>query len=382
MAIGKAALFEWLRDQRGYREGPRSNQQKYSPSVPGLEWSNYQPWCATFTCAGFLAAGGRPNVDFPLTASCLQQVAWGRARGRLYSRAKSGDLMMIGPGGGTHVEIVVRVSGAYVTTIGGNTSGSWGGDYANGDGVYQKTRSMASAYAYVRPRYGTSTRTIEGEDDVPDFSWYSAGEGQVLQPGQWTTLELSNKQGAGKGKYWSVVFGESVYNLAAMAVLDGTDLPEGAEVQMRASHYEKRGGVDLPDGILKRGASGAKVRRVQEWLDEHGYDLGRWGTDGKYGGTTEDAVEAFQRDAGLFEDGEYGPNTEEAMEEKSGTGSWEINLDHAIGTPSIHAGGNCHVAYHLPEKVLKGHRVRVRVVQYGDKPVKVKSAHVYLHEWK
>lgn len=165
MAINKAALFEWLRDQRGYREGPRSNQQKYSPSVPGLEWSNFQPWCATFTCAGFLAAGGRANVDFPLTASCLQQVAWGRSRGRLHSRAKSGDLMMIGPGGGTHVEIVVKISGRYVTTIGGNTSGSWGGNYANGNGVYQKTRSMASAYGYVRPYYGKSSASggIEGD---------------------------------------------------------------------------------------------------------------------------------------------------------------------------------------------------------------------------
>jgi len=71
-------VVEIAHGELGYRE-TGNNHQKYSPAVPGLEWSQNQPWCATFTCWVFLQAGGKPNEDFPLTASCLQQVAWGVA---------------------------------------------------------------------------------------------------------------------------------------------------------------------------------------------------------------------------------------------------------------------------------------------------------------
>src|SRR5690606_40310431 len=46
------------------------------------------------SCWVFLQAGGRPGQDFPLTASCLQQVAWGRSKGRFYSSPKVGDLVL------------------------------------------------------------------------------------------------------------------------------------------------------------------------------------------------------------------------------------------------------------------------------------------------
>src|SRR5690606_40149020 len=72
-------VIEIAHGELGYRE-TGVNIQKYSPAVPGLEWSQGQPWCATFTCWVFLQAGGKPDKDFPLTASCLQQVAWGRSR--------------------------------------------------------------------------------------------------------------------------------------------------------------------------------------------------------------------------------------------------------------------------------------------------------------
>src|SRR5690606_25939474 len=256
MPIDMSRMLSVARSQRGYRERGNNNQ-KYSPAVPGLEWSQNQPWCATFTCWVFLQAGGTPGTDFPLTASCLQQVAWGRSHGRFHATPRVGDLMMIGPGGGTHVEIVVAVSGGTVTTIGGNTSGSWNGNYANGDGVYQKTRSAASAYGYVRPYYGTQTTDSPREDDMPDFNWYSSSGGQTLKPGEWTTIEFDAKKGGKTGSYWSVVTGPVRYILKASLTLDGADLPKGTEVQLRASHYEQQGGITLPSGVYKRGASGA-----------------------------------------------------------------------------------------------------------------------------
>ncbi len=40
-----------------------------------------------------------------------------------------------------------------------------------------------------------------------------------------------------------------------------------------------------------------------------GYDLGKYGTDGKFGKATENAVKAFQRDQELTVDGIVGPAT-------------------------------------------------------------------------
>src|SRR5690606_17543387 len=122
-----SAVVRVARSHLGYRDGPRANRNKYSPAVTGLLRSWFRPLCGTFTCWVFLQAGGRPGQDSPLTASCLQQVAWGRSKCRFYSSPKVGDLVLFGPGGGTHVEIVVAVSGGYFTSVGGNTSGSWAG---------------------------------------------------------------------------------------------------------------------------------------------------------------------------------------------------------------------------------------------------------------
>lgn len=57
--------------------------------------------------------------------------------------------------------------------------------------------------------------------------------------------------------------------------------------------------VLLGQASLQRGAGGDAVRTVQKALIELGYDLGRAGADGDFGGGTAAAVEAFQRGAGL-----------------------------------------------------------------------------------
>src|SRR5690606_24544286 len=68
----------------------------------------------------------------------------------------------------------------YFTSVGGNTSGSWAGNYANGDGVYEKRRAISSAYGFVRPVYnnvsggGGSTNT--GDDDMVGLTQGMKGE--------------------------------------------------------------------------------------------------------------------------------------------------------------------------------------------------------------
>lgn len=375
MAIDLQKMLDVARSQIGYRESG-TNHQKYSPAVPGLEWSQNQPWCATFTCWVFLQAGGVANEDFPLTASCLQQVAWGRQRGRIYSTPRVGDLALFGPGGGTHVEIVVGVSGSTITTIGGNTSGSWNGAYWNGDGVYQKSRAASSAYAYVRPVYGSNS---SGGDEMPEFSWFSRDEELTLEPGRWTTVVFTRTSGK-TGTFRDVVKGQACYALTASVVLDGKGLPAGTEVQMRASHYRRVGGLDLPSGIYRQGATGEAVRRIQSALIALGFSVGSYGADGEYGPATASAVAALQRAAGIDDDGVYGPQTRAAMDARA-PGEVTQVMGGPIST-SVHAGGNHHMTYSLHERVSAGDFVRVRVVQYGPSAVTLTGAKVTTLEWR
>ena len=61
--------------------------------------------------------------------------------------------------------------------------------------------------------------------------------------------------------------------------------------------------------MLRKGSNGDEVRWLQWILNQLGYDLGKWGIDGDFGGQTEKAVKAFQRDHGLDDDGIVGVNT-------------------------------------------------------------------------
>lgn len=61
--------------------------------------------------------------------------------------------------------------------------------------------------------------------------------------------------------------------------------------------------------LLKRGCSGEAVRALQMLLAGLGYDLGKRGIDGDFGGATENAVECFQEDNGLTVDGQVGGQT-------------------------------------------------------------------------
>lgn len=63
---------------------------------------------------------------------------------------------------------------------------------------------------------------------------------------------------------------------------------------------------------FKVGSSGADVRALQQKLADAGFDPGK--VDGNYGAATEQAVQAFQRAAGLKDDGKVGDKTEEALD--------------------------------------------------------------------
>ena len=71
--------------------------------------------------------------------------------------------------------------------------------------------------------------------------------------------------------------------------------------------------------LSKYGSTGSEVTRIQQRLQELGYNPGA--ADGIYGTRTKNAVISFQRDYGLDDDGIAGPKTLEALGLTGGGGS-------------------------------------------------------------
>lgn len=65
------------------------------------------------------------------------------------------------------------------------------------------------------------------------------------------------------------------------------------------------------DGMLRLASKGARVRELQHLLVRAGYPVN---VDGDFGPATHDAVQAFQRNAGIEVDGVAGPQTMRALE--------------------------------------------------------------------
>lgn len=144
------------KSQVGYHEGRNSNgvwnnHQKYSPAVPGLEWSQNQAWCATFVSWVAMKAGVASL--FPRTASTDAAASWYQSRKRWSTYPAIGAQGFLAHGGDEfHTFIVVRYDDTYIYTIEGNsnTNGS-----PQGDGVYalKRRRRDAVVEGYGYPAY-------------------------------------------------------------------------------------------------------------------------------------------------------------------------------------------------------------------------------------
>lgn len=60
---------------------------------------------------------------------------------------------------------------------------------------------------------------------------------------------------------------------------------------------------------LRKGSAGECVKELQELLIKAGYSCGKYGSDGRFGDGTLEAVKAFQADRGLIVDGVVGTKT-------------------------------------------------------------------------
>ena len=129
--------------QVGYREG-RNNDSRFG------RWygANHQPWCASFVSWAFDAAGQPlPPIQGPKGfARVGLGFRWGLANKRLAAVPRPGDIFLISHGDSSgHTGIVTAVNpDGTISTLEGNTNPAGS---PNGDGVYRRTRTIASINA-------------------------------------------------------------------------------------------------------------------------------------------------------------------------------------------------------------------------------------------
>ena len=158
--LGSAkSMIAEARKHLGYREKGENDTKfnRWLGRIGGYPAGGFgYPWCHSFV-SHCLAHSNNANAG-PRTAGCESGVGWFEQRGRFSSEPHAGDLVYYGPKGGTHVELVIGVTGSTIQTIGGNTSGSIDGTtFFNGNGVYQKTVQRSSRiFGYGRPAYGSA----------------------------------------------------------------------------------------------------------------------------------------------------------------------------------------------------------------------------------
>lgn len=84
------------------------------------------------------------------------------------------------------------------------------------------------------------------------------------------------------------------------------------DTRMAAAAARYGGSVADPDGMLRMGSKGARVRELQALLVRAGYQVK---VDGDFGPSTKKVLKSFQEAHGLTVDGIYGPETETALAE-------------------------------------------------------------------
>lgn len=133
-------IVDVAKSQVGVHEGRTgshwNNDQRYSDEVPGLTWSDGQPWCATFVSWCAMTAG--LDALYPRTASCDTAGVWFKQRKAFSEYPAVGAQVFYGtPSDLNHTGIVIDFDADTITAIEGNTNDDGSRE---GDGVYLKVR--------------------------------------------------------------------------------------------------------------------------------------------------------------------------------------------------------------------------------------------------
>ena len=141
---GRDAAVKNARSHLGTREKPLGSNRG-TPQPSGWQKRVYGgdgvPWCACFTTCMAWDAGVKGSGSAGVIV-CVDLARRGQGIYRGWttdpSKVRKGDHAVVGSTS-THIEMVIDDNNAR-HTIGGNTSGSYNGSQANGDGVYERHR--------------------------------------------------------------------------------------------------------------------------------------------------------------------------------------------------------------------------------------------------
>lgn len=232
----------------GYSNGSWNNDQKYSDETPGLEWSDWQAWCATFVSWCAMKAGAADL--YPRTASCFTAVDWFKQRGRFSEYPAVGAQVFYGSGGGTHTGLVVDFDATYIYTVEGNTNTNGS---AQGDGVYRQKRARRDAFVY-----GYGYPKFEGGIRSADPSY------------------------------------------ASQKPSDPVPAPVPAKPVVSVAHINAARSADIP-AATGHTTYPVEVKLVEDALVAEGFLSAQW-ADGSWGTKTDEAFNAFRRSIGLTGD--------------------------------------------------------------------------------
>ncbi|MFJ9771829.1 peptidoglycan-binding protein [Kitasatospora sp. NPDC101157] len=308
-----------------------SGHQKYSGQVPGLEWSNYQPWCATWVSWVAMKAGVASL--YPRTASCSNAVDWWQSRGRWSAYPAVGAQVLYGPGGGTHTGIVYAYDESNIYTYEGNTSMT---NDANGNKVMKRERRRRDAYVYGYGLPAFEAGIVTADPDLKGragFVFAATASGPAGNSGSTSTTRTLTVRAGQTITAIAAAAGISVAALLSLnpsvqdhpdqiqpgdtitlpATPDGGQDPETGPTPPPVSPPASNSGAFPGADQFGPGANNASVTKLGELLVQRG--AGRFYRQGPGPRWTEadrQAVQAFQEAQGwrgISADGVPGPQT-------------------------------------------------------------------------
>jgi hypothetical protein len=154
---GGEKVMKWAKSKVGTTESPAGSN--WGPEIgEWIKFTGYSGpvyWCGCFACYAVVKIGGAkiPTVIRLGFDGYIRADAGSHSNGLVqvgFSEARAGDIVVYTY---PHIELVDRVEGDVLSTIGGNTSPDSGGSQSNGGGVFARTRSRYEVACIARPDY-------------------------------------------------------------------------------------------------------------------------------------------------------------------------------------------------------------------------------------
>lgn len=166
--------------------------------------------------------------------------------------------------------------------------------------------------------HGASTQWKRGsQEGRADQYGYWADSGEITTRPSGRLLFLFNQDKANPG----IMAHTGLYDPVSGNVIQaggygGRGVHENPPRWDRWTHWSTLRGAEEEIEMstdLKRGSVGDQVRELQKDLIRLGYDLGKWGADGKFGSQTAKAVREFQAAYGMPVTGAWSDEDEERL---------------------------------------------------------------------